>query len=514
MTALPIRPRLDYRPCFAGWGWGVAESVPVIESERESHRSPPANVEAEMGLLGAILINNRAFERVSEFLSEDHFSEEFHRHIWRACKTLIERGQRADPTTLRHFFDSDEMYRAIGGAPYIARLAANATTVINTADYGRLIHDLHLRRELIEIGTDVVNDAFSGDLELSAVDQIENAEQNLYDLATSGSYEGGFRSLTDAVADAVDMAQAAFKREGKTVGVPSGFTQLDLMLGGLHKSDLLVLAGRPSMGKTALATNIAFNVARAADAEAEDRAPPAIGFYSLEMSAEQLANRMVAEQTQIASDKIRRGELNETQFEKLVRASRALEGLAFFIDDTPALTVSALRTRARRLKRQHGLALLVVDYLQLVSGTRNARNESRVQEISEITRGLKTLAKELDVPVVALSQLSRAVENREDKRPQLADLRESGTIEQDADVVMFIYREEYYLDRQEPSQRADEDGAKFLERQSQWEERRNKAAGLAEIIVAKQRHGPTGRITLRFHAEVTKFDNLEEPGGY
>ena len=490
----------------------MAETVPVIESEREGHRSPPANAEAEMGLLGAILINNRAFERVSEFLSEDHFSEEFHRRIWRACKTLIERGQRADPTTLKHFFDSDEVYRAIGGAPYVARLAANATTVINAADYGRLIHDLYLRRELIELGTDIVNDAFTGDLEVSAVDQIEGAEQNLYDLATTGSYEGGFRSLTEAVADAVEMAQAAFKRDGKTVGVPSGFSQLDLMLGGLHKSDLIVLAGRPSMGKTALATNIAFNVARSLSAEADDDAqdPPVVGFYSLEMSAEQLANRLVAEQTKISSDKIRRGELNDTQFERLVDASRKLESLSFFIDDTPALTTSALRTRARRLKRQHGLSLLVVDYLQLVSGSRNARNESRVQEVSEITRGLKTLAKELEVPVLALSQLSRAVENREDKRPQLADLRESGTIEQDADVVMFIYREEYYLDRQEPSQRADEDTAKLLERQGQWEERRNKAAGLAEVIVAKQRHGPTGKIMLRFHAEMTKFEDLNE----
>ncbi len=492
----------------------MAETVSVIESEREGHRSPPANLEAEMGLLGAILINNRAFERVSEFLAAEHFSEEFHRRIYSACKTLIERGQRADPTTLRHFFESDDVYRAIGGAPYVARLAANATTVINAADYGRLIYDLYLRRELIELGTDVVNDAFAGDLEVTAVDQIETAEQGLYDLATAGSYEGGFRSLTEAVADAVNMAQAAFKRDGKTVGVPSGFTQLDLMLGGLHKSDLVVLAGRPSMGKTALATNIAFNVARTVGAESDDpgRAPPVVGFYSLEMSAEQLANRMVAEQTQIASDKIRRGELNESQFEKLVRASGELEGLSFYIDDTPALTVSALRTRARRLKRQHGLALLVVDYLQLVSGSRNARNESRVQEVSEITRGLKTLAKELDVPVLALSQLSRAVENREDKRPQLADLRESGTIEQDADVVMFIYREEYYLDRQEPTQRADEDAGKFLERQQQWEERRTKASGRAEIIVAKQRHGPTGKIVLRFHAEVTKFDNLEDPG--
>lgn len=490
----------------------MAESVSVIESERETHRSPPANVEAEMGLLGAILINNRAYERVSEFLAAEHFSEEFHRRIYSACKTLIERGQKADPTTLRNFFESDEVYRAIGGAPYVARLAANATTVINAADYGRLIHDLYLRRELIELGTDVVNDAFSGDLEVTAVDQIETAEQGLYDLATRGSYEGGFRALEVAVTEAVNMAQAAFKRDGKTVGAPSGFAQLDLKLGGLHKSDLIVLAGRPSMGKTALATNIAFNVADAAAKEAENAgvAVPAVGFYSLEMSAEQLANRLVAEQTKISSDKIRRGELNDTQFEKLVRASGELERLSFFIDDTPGLTVSALRTRARRLQRQHGLNLLVVDYLQLVTGSRTARNQSRVQEVSEITRGLKTLAKELDVPVLALSQLSRAVENREDKRPQLADLRESGTIEQDADVVMFIYREEYYLDREEPTQRADEDAVKFSERREQWEDRRSKAQGRAEVIIAKQRHGPTGRIMLRFHADMTKFEDLNE----
>ncbi len=496
----------------------MAETAQAIDSEigdeRAGGRSPPANAEAEMGLLGAILINNRAFERVSDFLAEAHFSERFHGRVYGACKTLIERGQRADPTTLRHFLEADEVYRAIGGAAYVARLAANATTVINALDYGRLIHDLYLRRELIELGTDIVNDAYSGDLEVSAGDQIESAEQHLYDLATTGDYDGGFRTLTHAVAEAVSMAQAAFKRDGKTVGVPTGFTQLDLMLGGLHRSDLIVLAGRPSMGKTALATNIAFNVARAAGGEAtrDGEKPPAVGFFSLEMSAEQLANRMAAEQTHIASDKIRRGELNESEFERLVLASRQLESLAFFIDDTPALTVSALRTRARRLKRQHGLALLAVDYLQLVSGSRGARNENRVQEISEITRGLKTLAKELEVPVLALSQLSRAVENREDKRPQLADLRESGTIEQDADVVMFIFREEYYLDRQEPSQRADEDPAKYAERHRKWDDRRNEVANLAELIIAKQRHGPTGRVPLRFLAEVTKFDNLEDPG--
>ena len=495
----------------------MAETVPLLEPERESQdfRSPPANIEAEMGLLGAILINNRAYERVSEFLEPDHFSDEFHGRIYEACSRMIERGQRADPTTLKHFFDSDEAYRAVGGAQYVARLAANATTIINAQDYGRLIHDLHLRRELIGLGTEVVNDAFVDDLEMGANDQIEAAEQRLYDLATTGQYEGGFQHFKIAMENAIEMAQAAFKRDGKIAGVPTGFHKLDLLLGGLHKSDLVILAGRPSMGKTALATNIAFNVAKTITVESagDKSAQPAIGFYSLEMSSEQLANRILAEEAQIASDKIRRGELGPSEFDRLVMASQRLEQAAFYIDDTPALTVSALRTRARRLKRQHGLSLIVVDYLQLLQGSRANRNENRVQEVSEITRGLKTLAKELDVPVLALSQLSRAVEQREDKRPQLADLRESGTIEQDADVVMFIFREEYYLDRLEPTRRPEETGDKFQERYSGWEQRRNEVDGLAEIIIAKQRHGPTGKVPLRFHAMVTKFDNLEEGAG-
>ena len=492
----------------------MAETVTILEAETQTPglRSPPANVEAEMGLLGAILINNRAYERVSDFLTPRAFSEEFHGRIYEACARLIERGQRADPTTLKYFFESEEAYRAVGGAQYVARLAASATTIINALDYGRLIHDLHLRRALIGLGTDVVNDAYVEDLEVSATDQIETAEQKLYDLATTGEYEGGFQHFRIAMRNAIEMAQAAYKREGGIAGVATGFHNLDLLLGGLHKSDLVVLAGRPSMGKTALATNIAFNVAKAITREAGgDRSrQPAVGFYSLEMSAEQLANRILAEDAQIASDKIRRGELNAQEFDRLVLASQQLEMAAFFIDDTPALTVSALRTRARRLKRQHELALIVVDYLQLLQGSPAKRNDSRVQEISEITRGLKTLAKELDIPVLALSQLSRAVEQREDKRPQLADLRESGTIEQDADVVMFIFREEYYLDRLEPTRRAEETEEKFLERHGNWEDRLNDAHGLAEVIVAKQRHGPTGKVALRFQAELTRFDNPED----
>ena len=492
----------------------MAETLPLPEPEPEAEgfRTPPANIEAEMGLLGAILINNRAYERVSEFVGPDHFSDEFHGRIFEACARMIERGQRADPTTLKYFFDSDEAYRAVGGAQYVARLAANATTIINAQDYGRLIHDLHLRRELIGLGTDVVNEAFVDDLEMGATDQIEAAEQKLYDLATTGQYEGGFQHFKIAMANAIGMAQAAYKRDGKIAGVATEFHKLDLLLGGLHKSDLVILAGRPSMGKTALATNIAFNVAKSLTREAsgDKSQQPAIGFYSLEMSAEQLANRILAEDAQIPSDRIRRGELNAEEFERLVLSSQQLEMAEFFIDDTPALTVSALRTRARRLKRQHGLALIVVDYLQLLQGSRANRNDSRVQEISEITRGLKTLAKELDVPVLALSQLSRAVEQREDKRPQLADLRESGTIEQDADVVMFIFREEYYLERKEPTRQSEDDDDAVKNRRIKWEENLEAIHGLAEIIIAKQRHGPTGKVPLRFHAELTRFDNFEE----
>lgn len=491
------------------------------EPDGPEYRTPPGNFEAEMGLLGAMLINNRAYEHVSDYLRPEHFADPLHGSIFEACSTLIERGQRADPTTLKHFFDTDESFDEVGGAEYLAQLAADAVTIINAGDYGKLIHDLYLRRELIELGTEVVNEAYGADFDHAAGQQIEAAEQKLYDLATSGDHEGGFVSFTESMKAVIDTAQAAFKRGGYA-GVPTGFTRLDLQLAGLHKSDLLILAARPSMGKTALATNIAFNIAASETDENGNivgRPERSVGFFSLEMSSEQLANRILAEKAQIQSDQIRKGELNNRDFERLVKATQTLEKAPFFIDDTPALTVSALRTRARRLKRQHGLGLIVVDYLQLLQGSTSRRNENRVQEISEITRGLKTLAKELDVPVLALSQLSRAVEQREDKRPQLSDLRESGSIEQDADVVMFLYREEYYLERAEPGRREDEDGAKHQERHAAWEANKLEAEGKAEVIIGKQRHGPTGTIPLRFYPSITKFDNLDEdddrhgPGG-
>jgi replicative DNA helicase len=360
----------------------------------------------------------------------------------------------------------------------------------------------------------MVNRAFSPEIEDSGTSQIEEAEQSLYDLATTGEMEGGFREFAASVRSAVEMAEVAHKRDGHLSGVSTGFRDLDNLLGGLHQSDLIILAGRPSMGKTALATNIAFNAAYDHGTETDEDGRvrtvngAVVGFFSLEMSAEQLAMRIISEQAEIGSERIRRGTLTNEEFDKLVNASQTLHRLPIFIDDTPALTVSALRTRARRLKREHGLGLIVVDYLQLMDGS-TGRSDNRVQEIAEITRGLKTLAKELDVPVLALSQLSRAVEQREDKRPQLADLRESGTIEQDADVVAFIYRESYYLQRGEPNQRQDEDQGKFAERHIRWEERLKRTEHLADVVIAKQRHGPTGTVQMYFDGQYTRFGDLD-----
>src|SRR6267143_1588819 len=502
--------------------------TPLREPDLDRLPQPPANIEAEQALLGAILVNNTAHSRVAEFLMPEHFGNAVHGRIYAAIGRLVERGQIANPVTLKNLFDQDGALAEIGGAQYLARLAESAVTIINAEHYGRTIHDLHLRRELITIGQDVVTDAFSHDLDDPAIEQIERAESKLFELATIGQAEGGFQPFTTALTTAITLAQAAFKRDGKTVGVATGFTDLDKKLGGLHPADLIILAGRPSMGKTALATNIAFSAAKAyrpahgADGRidlnraAEDGA--VVGFFSLEMSAEQLATRILAEESGTSSDRIRRGEVRREDFDKFVAASHRLAAVPLYIDDTPALSVAALRTRARRLKRQQGLGLIVVDYLQLMRpSSQNRAMENRVQEVSDITRGLKAIAKELEVPVLALSQLSRAVEQREDKRPQLADLRESGSIEQDADVVMFVYREEYYLQRGEPTRRAEENDQRFNERHDAWKQRCEQTYGKAEVIVAKQRHGPTGIVRLRCVGAITKFDNLpaddEQPGG-
>ena len=475
------------------------------EEEKLNWRQPPSNLEAEQALLGAILVNNRAFEQISDFVKPEHFINQTHGRIFETIGKQIERGQEANPTTLQFFFENDDGLTDLGGPAYLARLATSAVTIINARDYGQTIHDLFLRRQLIGLGEDTVNEAYEPEIDDAALNQIERTEQRLYDLATAGEYQGGFKDFASVLTIAVQQAEAAYKRDGKLTGVGTGLTDLDSLLGGLLQSDLVILAGRPSMGKTALATNIAFHAAKNIKRENDDFGNESIvdgavvGFFSLEMSAEQLATRILAEESGVGADLIRRGKMGNTEFGKLVQASHELQRAPIFIDDTPALTVSALRTRARRLNRQHGLGLIIVDYLQLLSGS-SSRQDNRVQEISEITRGLKTLAKDLDVPVLALSQLSRQVEQRDDKRPQLSDLRESGSIEQDDDVVMFILREEYYVARREPREDTPEHQI--------WQEEMEKVHNIAEVIVGKQRHGPTGRALLHFNGLLTKFGDL------
>lgn len=479
-------------------------------------RMPPHNFEVEMGLLAALLANNRAYEKVSELLRPEHFADARHGRIYDAIGKLAQKGQQANAATLKNYFEHDGELADIGGADYLARLQASAVTIINANDYAQRIFDLYLRRELIDIGTDVVNEAYEFDVETDANAKIESAEQKLFDLAEKGQVEGGLRTFNSALTAAIDMATLAFKRDGAVTGITTGFADMDDKLGGFHKSDLIIVAGRPSMGKSALAAKLAFNAARAhqkwtnegLDRDAPDAEGGVVAFFSLEMSAEQIANRLLSEQVEIPSDKIRRGEVAGEDFPKFVQAAQELATLPLHIDDTPALSVSAVRTRARRLKRTQGLGMIVIDYLQLLAPPPGTRAEGRVQEISAITRGLKALAKELDVPVIALSQLSRAVEQREDKRPQLSDLRESGTIEQDADVVMFVYREEYYHSRAEPGRRPDEDESKFNERHQKWQERGEQIMNIAEVILGKQRHGPIGTVRLHFEGQFTKFSNL------
>ena len=486
---------------------GIRNVTPLRQAGDLPPRIPPHNYEAEMALLGAILANNLTFDKVNEFLRPDHFADALHGRIYEAAGKLIERGQIANALTLKSLFDQDPALLEHGGAQYLARLAASVVTIINAEDYGRAIHDLHLRRQLIDLGEVMVNTAHDHDLDLPATGQIETAEEKLFRLAETGDTENGLRSLTEALTGAINMAEAAVKREGHVTGVTTGLVDLDKKLGGLQPSDLVILAGRPSMGKTALATNIAFNAALAHKLAPENGGR--VAFFSLEMSAEQLATRILAEQTGISSDRIRRGEISrDDDFSRLVIAAQDLQTLPMHIDDTPGLSVPAMRTRARRLKRRQGLGLIVVDYLQLMRSPAGLRSENRVQEVSEITRGLKAIAKELEVPVLALSQLSRAVEQRDDKRPQLADLRESGSIEQDADVVMFIFREQYYHERGEPKQRDDESSEKFAERHSRWLERGERVHNVAEVNIAKQRHGPIGTVELYFDGMVTKFGNL------
>jgi len=482
-----------------------------------TYRVMPSNEEAEQALLGAILVNNDVLNRVSDFLRPDHFYLPVHARIFEAIELLVERGQIANPITLKTFFERDEALTDIGGADYLARLASSAATIINAGEYGRQIHDLYVRRQLIAIGEDVVNEAFDQQVDETATGQIERAEKALFDLAESGSYDRDFRSFKDVAVDAIELMEAAYRKEAGMTGVATGLHDLDEFLGGLHRSDLVILAGRPGMGKTSFATNICFHAAKQYRAEVQDDGTArvvdgaVVGFFSLEMSSEQLVTRVLSEESGIPSQMLRRGQINARDFDAIVRASQELSRLHFYIDDTPALTIQGLRTRARRLKRQHGLSLVVVDYLQLVRPSTRSGSDSRVQEVSEVTQGLKALAKELDVPVLALAQLSRAVEQREDKRPLLSDLRESGSIEQDADVVMFLYREEYYLERQEPQPKAgeNESDAKFRERLEHWQQRMEKRRGITEVIIAKHRHGATGAVEVYFDGATTKYTDLE-----
>ncbi len=470
--------------------------TPLRDPDVGAIPQPPSNTEAEQALLGAILINNAAYNRVSEFLLAEDFAHAVHGRIYAALGKLIERGEIANAVTLKNLFDQDGALAEIGGAQYLARLAETAVTIINAPHYGRTIHDLHIRRELITIGQDVVADAFRYHLDDSSTEQIERAEAKLFELATVGQAEGGLRPLD--LGDAIRRADAVHK--GERAGLAIGFIDLDLKLGGLRAGNLVILAGRPSMGKTSLATEIALN------AEAAD-APTAI--FSLEMSREELADRVLAGQSRIPSERIRRRGLDNSAFDAFIETERRLTKLPH-VDDTPLLPLAALRTRARRLKRQHGLGLIIVDHIQLLRpSARNRPFENRVQELSDITRGLKAIAKELDVPVLALSQLSRAVEQREDKRPMLADLRESGSIEQDADIVMFLYRDDYYAEREEPHRREKETTEKFNERMLQWGERCKRERNVAEVIIAKNRNGPIGIARLFFDPALTHFTNLD-----
>jgi replicative DNA helicase len=475
-----------------------------------AYRSAPHNIEAEQSLLGAILVNNDAFYRVSDFLEPKHYFEPIHQTIYETAGSLIRMGKVATPVTLKTFVPADTDIGGMTVGQYLARLAAEATTIINAQDYGRTVYELALRRDLIRIGEDMVNVAFDAPVDFAPRAQIEDAERRLYELAESGRYDGGFQGFAQAMKVALDMAANAYQRDGKLSGTATGLRDLDAKMGGLQRSDLIIVAGRPGMGKTALATNIAYNVAKAhesqvqADGTMKSVNGGVVGFFSCEMSAEQLATRILAEQTGISSSLIRRGGISQSEFDTIRDYTIELQHLPLFVDETGGLSISQLTARARRLKRQKGLDLIVVDYIQLLQGSGKRGNDNRVQEVTEITTSLKALAKELNIPVIALSQLSRQVESRDDKHPQLSDLRESGSIEQDADVVLFVYREEYYLQNKEPKPGTEEHG--------KWQIEMDNAHGRAEVIIAKQRHGPTGTVPLQFEGQFTRFSNLADDG--
>ena len=471
-----------------------------------------SNLDAEIAIIGCILWDNRNYEKISDFLHEDHFVDENNKHIYKIIKNLLEKNILVSPITLKNYLPDDD--NKIDNIKYLNQIKDSAPSTQNTYNYAKIIYDLHIKRNLIGIAHNIIQETNSKNESVLGQELIENAENDLYLLSQTGNADRKYINFGTALKNAVNIINEAYKRDGKIAGVPTGFRDLDKKLGGLHKSDLIIVAGRPSMGKTALGTNIAFNCAIKYQEEKDEFDNVRIidggkvAFFSLEMSSEQLATRILAERSKISGDKMRKAEFSKDDFNKIAKTSSELESLNLVIDDNPVLTIPSLRARARRLKRLHNINLIIIDYLQLMSAATNNRNDGRVQEISEITRGLKSIAKELNIPIIALSQLSRQVEQREDKRPQLSDLRESGTIEQDADVVMFIYRESYYLERMMPIRKSEEDDIKYNERMSRWQQMTDESYNKAEIIIAKQRHGPIGTIKMHFDANFTKFSDL------
>lgn len=470
------------------------------------------NIEAEIAVIGCLLWDNRNYEKIADLLYEDHFINKNNKIIFKTIKNLLDKNILVSPITLKNHLENNDI--KFDNIKYLNQIKDSAPSTHNVYHYAKIIYELHIKRSLVGIGQNIIQETIENSNELEGNDLIENAENDLYNLSQSGSTERKYSPFSQALKSAIDIIDQSFKRDGKIAGLPTGLKDLDKKLGGLHKSDLVIIAGRPSMGKTALGTNIAFNAAKKFKEEEDEFGNKIIvdggkvAFFSLEMSAEQLATRVLAEQSKITGDKMRKAELSKDDFTKIAKVSSELQNLNLFIDDNPILTIPALRSRSRRLKRIYNIDLIIIDYLQLMSGSSSSRNDGRVQEISEITRGLKGIAKELNIPIIALSQLSRQVEQRDDKRPHLADLRESGTIEQDSDVVMFIFRESYYLERMEPIKKPDEGEEKYNEKHQRWIELCEKNYNTAEIIIAKQRHGPIGTIKAHFDPNFTKFSDL------
>ena len=462
---------------------------------KDKFKELPNNIEAEQSVIGSILVTNEIFDEISTIISSNNFYDPMHQKIYNAIENLIYKGMLANPITLKNYFEDEK--DDLDVPEYLVKITKFSTSVRQAIEYSKIIYDMFVRRELIKISEQTIDNAKINDLDTSGQNIIENSEKLLFDLAEKGSFSSSLIKFDDAMKQTIEMASAAYKNEGGIVGVPTGLRDLDDKLGGLHQSDLIIIAGRPSMGKTSLATNIAFNAAKHIQ---DNSRKSSIAFFSLEMSSEQLSTRILSEQARIGSNDIRRGRISDEQFDQFLETSKNIAELPLFIDETPAISIAAMSNRARRIKRLHGLDMIVVDYIQLMRGTTNNK-DGRVQEISQITQGLKAIAKELGVPVVALSQLSRQVEQRDDHKPQLADLRESGSIEQDADVVMFVYREGYYLQRKEPREATVE--------HAEWQAKMNEVAHLAEIIIGKQRHGPIGKVTLEFEERFTKFKDTQ-----